>query len=163
MRTRTITIIAATLIVVASVIAYKLSPPTQAARDAADQLKTAKALSLGGGYAGQILEEEDNLFVVLSSHRAADLLSEVFDVGTPEAKAYALCGLHYISPARFELYAGQFAAEKVIVRTLGGCISGQHEATEVVAELRKNLFERYLPLRKGVEDRRQEVKGSLSK
>jgi hypothetical protein len=46
---------------------------------------------------------------------------------------------------------------------LGGCISGQHEATEVVAELRKNLFERYLPLRKGVEDRRQEVKGSLSK
>lgn len=163
MRSRIITIVVATLIAVLLVITYKLSPPTQAAREAADQLKIAQTLSLGGGYRGQILAEENSLFVVLLSHRAADLLSEVFEVGTPEAKAYALCGLHYVAPARFELYAGQFAAEKVKVRTLSGCIRGEHESAEVVDELRKNLFERYLPLRKGVEDRKQEVKDSLSK
>ena len=98
---------------------------------------------------------EDSFFDVLASHGSQKLLSEVFEAGTPEAKTYALCGLHYIAPRRFEHYAEGFAAAKIKVQTLSGCIGGERASAEVVSALRSNLFERYLPVRKEIEDHRR--------
>lgn len=138
------------------IVAYDLRPPSQAARAAAEQLKTAHTVNFGGGgIVGTISEAEDSLFTLLSSHRGAELLCDVFDHGTPEAKAYALCGLHYIAPQRFDRYAAEFAAAKLKVQTLSGCIGGERDSAEVVAALRTNLFERYLPLRKEIEESRR--------
>ena len=156
MRRSTIALILAAFAVLAVLVAYELRPSSQAARAAAEQLKTARTVNFGGGgYAGSISESEDSLFVLLSSHRAEELLSEVFEGGTPEAKTYALCGLHYIAPRRFEHYAGSFATAKMKVQTLSGCIGGEHDSSELVAALRTNLFERYVPLRKEIEGNRR--------
>src|SRR5208337_2658755 len=123
MRKRTQLFVVAVITVLGVVLAYESSPPSQTARAAAEQLKTARFVSLGGsGYAGGISGAEDSLFTLLSSHRGAELLCDVFERGTPEAKAYALCGLHYIAPQRFERYAGEFAAAKLKVQTVSGCI-----------------------------------------
>lgn len=101
-----------------------------------------------------VSEAEDSLFVVLSSHRAEQLLTEVFERGSPAAKAYALCGLHYVAPKRFEHYAGRFESEPVMVRTLSGCIVSQHSSAEIVAAIRTNIFEGYLPHRILIESNR---------
>ena len=131
-------------------------PPSQDAREAASKLKTATEVNFGGGgVAGRISEAEDNLFVILSSHRGEDLLFEVFESGSPEAKTYALCGLHYIASRRFERYADQFAAENVKIQTLSGCIGGEQNSATIVATIRTNIFEHYLPLRKEAEDHRR--------
>src|SRR5205809_650911 len=123
-------ILAALAVLAVVVVAYKLRPPSQAARAAAEQLKTARTVNFGGGgYAGSISEAEDSLFVLLSSHHTEELLSQVFEGGTPEAKVYALCGLHYIAPRRFDHYAGSFAAAKMKVQTLSGCIGGEHDSS----------------------------------
>lgn len=156
MKNRTKLLALAAIAILGLVVAYELSPPSQAARVAAEKLKTARTVNFGGGgYAGRISEGEDSLFTLISSHRGAELLCDVFERGTPEAKAYALCGLHYIAPQRFERYAGEFAAAKLKVQTLSGCIGGEHDSAELVAALRTNLFERYLPHRKEIEDNRR--------
>ena len=156
MKKRTRILALAVIAILGLVVAYQFSPPSQAARAAAEQLKTARRVNLGGGgVAGRISEAEDSLFTLLSSHGGAELLCDVFEHGTPEAKSYALCGLHYIAPQRFERYAGESAAAKLKVQTLSGCIGGEHDSTELVAALRTNLFERYLPLRKEIEENRR--------
>lgn len=156
---RTIKICIAVFVVMALVIGLIESiPPSQDAREAADKLKMATKVNFGGGgYFGMISEAEDNLFKILSSHRGEDLLSEVFEAGSPEAKTYALCGLHYIAPRRFERYADQFAAEKVKIQTLSGCIGGEHDSATIVAAIRTNIFEHYLPLRKEAENHRRKI------
>lgn len=156
MRKRIQLLVVAVTAALGVVVGYEFSPPSQTARAAAEQLKTARTVNFGsGGYAGGVSEAENSLFTLLSSHRGAELLCDVFERGTPEAKAYALCGLHYIAPQRFERYAGEFAAAKLKVQTLSGCIGGERDSAELVAALRKNLFEGYLPLRKEIEDNRR--------
>jgi hypothetical protein len=154
MKKRTKLLAVAVIAALGLVVAYQVIPPSQAARAAADRLKAARTVSLGGGF-GQISEAENSLFTLLSSRRGAELLCDVFERGTPEAKAYALCGLHYMAPRRFERYAGEFAAAKLRVQTLGGCIRGEHDSAELVAEVRSNVFENYLPVRKQIEDNRR--------
>jgi len=158
MNRRAIAVIVAGLLVAALVIAYRLSPPTQAACAAAERLKAARTVNFGGGgYAGRISEAEDDLFAILSSHHAEELLSGVFKSGSPEAKTYALCGLHYVAPKRFEHYASTFATQKIKVQTLSGCLGGESDSASLVAALRTNVFEQYLPIRKEIENNRHKL------
>lgn len=135
--------------VVAGILAafgYQLLPPSDAGRRAVNQLRTVQRFSLGPvGSSGCTSAGENAFFTILESRHASRLFRDLYERGTPEAKVYALCGLH-LTRGGFEAYAARFSREATVVSWQGGCIVGEHSPSEAVAFITRGEIERYLSL-----------------
>jgi len=82
------------------------------------RLERVKKFSFGGvGYAGLIPKREDWFFRILSGPKSTRLLTKVFQDGTPEAKLYALAGLHFAKSCAYETNVAKLAQANPTVWT----------------------------------------------
>jgi hypothetical protein len=160
MKFRTITSIWIALIIALWMIGYRMNPPRLTEVAAASRLKQAERFNLGGaGISVSITDAENDFFSVLASHRNKELLCEVFETGTPAAKAYALAGLRHLAPKQFEKYGERFIAENTTVSGISGCIGWQMTSAEAVTNLRsRDMLRQYLPLKLERDEHRKQAK-----
>jgi hypothetical protein len=147
------------LVVVVAVIGigiYHLLPPSEVGQHAVEQLASVHTFSFGPtGYAGSIPEREDEFFAILSSRHSSRLFCDLYERGTPEAKLYALCGLH-LAHGDFDAYAARFIQETTNVMTQGGCIGSTRDSADAVSAIKQGAIDRYLPLHREFERARIE-------
>jgi len=133
------------LVLAAACFGCREGPPLESARQAVEQLRTARTFSLGPvGPAGSIPERERAFLAIIASPGASQLLSDLYDRGTPAAKVYALCGLRHTSGHTFRKHAARFAAENIDVKTLSSCWGRDCTAQEILAAFNRDMLGEYL-------------------
>ncbi len=147
------------LVVVTAVVGvgiYHFLPPSEAGQHAVEQLASVHIFSFGPtGYAGAIPEREDDFFTIVASRHSSHLFCDLYERGTPEAKLYAICGLH-LAPGDFDTYAARFVQETTNVTTQGGCIGNTIGSAEAVSVIKQGAIDSYLLLRREIERARIE-------
>jgi hypothetical protein len=137
------------ILIVGWALAYHFLPPSEVSRQAVEQLSKATQFNLAGaGYAGTRTDGEHAFFTILHSRRAADLFAETFDRGTPEARLYALCGLHATDQSSYKTFAARFVKENQVVHVIGGCIASDRTPSEIVTNIDSGAIEDYIKLAK---------------
>ena len=80
--------------------------------------------------------------VVVNQPDAAEIFRWLYRRGTPEARIYALVGLHTVDPESFrELKADPWLATAPPIRTQFGCSGGQEQATVLVQGIAEGQFD----------------------
>lgn len=85
----------------------------------------------GTGYAGVMSQGEKDYRVVLSRPSAETDFEELFAVGNPQGKSYALVGIRTLDPGRFKKVSAPLRDSGEEVVTQSGCIM-YHEPLGVV-------------------------------
>ncbi len=133
------------LVVASACFGCREGTPSESAKQAVEQLRTAKTFSLGPvGAAGSVPEEERTFLVIVTSPGASQVLSDLYERGTPAAKVYALCGLRHTSARTFRKYEAKFVAENLTVETLSSCYGSARTAQEILAAFNKDVLGDYL-------------------
>jgi hypothetical protein len=83
--------------------------------------------------------------VLVEQPDAPDLFRSLYRHGTPEARIYALVGLHTVDPESFrELRTDPWVAKAPPIRTQFGCSGGQEQATVLVQAITDGKFDTLL-------------------
>ena len=136
------------ILLVVTVVAYQLLPTSAEGRIAVTELAKVHTFSLGPvGYAARIPKSEEYFFTILASRHSSRLFRDLFEQGTPEAKVYALAGLHLTDRLSFRTCASRFTQVPTRVNTLSGCMGNEATAVEAVAAVEQGLAENYKELR----------------
>ena len=90
------------------------------------------------GFAATITQgEKDYKTISLRPTALADF-ERLFAAGTPEAKAYALVGIHELSPEKFEELSRPLRNSKIELMTAQGCILSQTWLSSVIEGLKQS-------------------------
>ena len=109
------------------------------------QLASVTLFAFGGiGFAGVRSAGEKEYGVIMSRASRLELLEKVLEIGTPEAKSYALVGIHNLDSARFKVLAAELRLSKSVVHTARGCILGRSTLGAVIQEIDGGAYSRYL-------------------
>jgi len=80
-------------------------------------------------------------YVLLDASDAAIRFDEIFRIGSPAARAYALCGLHATNPTQFRARALQLAHSDLEVTTHGrGCTGNSCTFGDFVRDLERGHY-----------------------
>ena len=129
--------------------AYFSTPPKPTATviAARDDLVKASRFSFGGvGIAAETTDEERWFFQILDSPRSYLVFRDVYDKGTPEAKAYAVAGLMQTHLGRGDDRIKDFGAASMTVTTQSGCIVSESLSGDVLLSLKSSDFDRFLEM-----------------
>lgn len=114
----------------------------QQEQQAYDRLKDVDRFAFGGvGYAGSISKGELDFRILMHQMKlqTRTQLDKLYADGNPQAKAYALAGLHLMSPDRFnELRATLPDGEVQIER---GCIINKESLASIAKEIASGEFD----------------------
>ena len=91
----------------------------------------------GVGFAGTTSKGETLYVRILGEEGAEAKFVEVFEKGTPEAKAYALSGLQKLGSDQYEKLKAQFLKENPQVNSMTGCVISKATAAAAVARFEK--------------------------
>jgi len=109
------------------------------------RLSRATSFSFGGtGFAGEITQNEKDFFIVLNGDSAIIDFEEVFRIGTPEAKCYALAGIHFLNRAKFEEMIRLFHDSKKQVQMMAGCKLFHQPIDEIIETIKKGGYTQYI-------------------
>ena len=94
------------------------------------------------GYPGHITVEERSYWflVKLAPSLALPTFERIYAGGTPEAKAYALCGMRRLNPERFKELLVEVRSSKLTVEVARGCIGSQEPLPELAKEIERGEF-----------------------
>jgi len=110
-----------------------------------DRLRNVDLFAFGGvGFAANTSNGELGFRILLRQEKQQTLaqLEKLYAEGNPQAKAYALAGIHTLNPQRFsELYA---ALPNVTVKTAHGCILSRDSLESVAKEIALGAFDKQL-------------------
>jgi hypothetical protein len=110
--------------------------------DEVQALGKATLFAFGGvGYAGTISPGEKLYRKVLESPQALLYFRMIVVQGTPEAKLYALCGIHTLDKERFEGHATSLKKADPTVTTMSGCSMLPKPASKVIWEISVGLYD----------------------
>ena|SRR5579883_2679455 len=106
-----------------------------------DRLSKTSLFAFGSvGVAATISQGEQDYDVILSRSSAKNDFERLFAIGTPEAKAYALVGIHVLDPARFEQLSLSLRDSKAEVETASGCIVFKKTMVSILPEIRQGSY-----------------------
>lgn len=112
-----------TWIVVVVLLSMANAQAPKAAAAPVERLAKVEIFALGPiGYAGITSQGEKDYRVVLSRSSASADFERLFSLGNPQAKSYALVGLHAVNPNRFKEIASSLHDSKDDVTSESGCI-----------------------------------------
>jgi hypothetical protein len=127
------------------------------------RLESVHAFAMGGiGIRGIQSKEERAYLAVLRGPDAAKVFREVLQTGTPEAKLYALCGLHAVAPSEFEAAASLLASSELTATTISGCIIRSERVAEVVRRIRDDYREQKEQEAAAVQRAKRKARGNSS-
>lgn len=106
-----------------------------------DQMAKVPLFAFGGiGFASVTTEGEIGFNEILSRPTAAAEFEKLFSTGNPQAKCYALVGLHRLNPKRFESLATPLESSRKRVSTGHGCILFQDSIASIVKQIREGAY-----------------------
>lgn len=104
----------------------------------AAQLKQVKRFAFGPVGDTPHISQAETLFkavLALPRERAEQLFQEVLADGNPQAKAFALTGLHKLSPQEFTALRATWGTSELDVKVQEGCIVTHRKLGELVQEI----------------------------
>jgi hypothetical protein len=122
---------------------------TSAARKVADpdagQLAKVRLFAFGGvGFAMGTSAGEKEYEAIMARPGRLELLEKVFEIGTPEAKSYALVGISHLDGARFKVLAAGLRLSPATIHTAHGCIMGRSTLGAVVRQIEAGVYSRHV-------------------
>ena len=117
----------------------------QQASQALDGLKTVSRFAFGGvGISGRTSEGELDFRVLIQQDKPKALaqLEKLYAEGNPQAKAYALAGLHLLDPQRFNKLNATLP--QTTVTTMRGCIVGSESLASIAKEIASGEFDPFV-------------------
>lgn len=117
----------------------QLSPMTY------QRLMNIDQFAFGGvGIAGTTSEGEVDFRILMREDKVQALaqLEKLYAEGNPQAKAYALAGLHGLNIQRFNELSGTLP--KIKVNTMRGCIAATKPLTSVGQEIASGEYDRFV-------------------
>jgi len=128
--------------VIALLVATAATASAQLGPVAYQRLKNIDRFALEPvGYAAITSEGESDFRILMHQDKSQALaqLEKLYAEGNPQAKAYALAGLHILNPERFnELNA---VLPKITVYTESGCIGSTEPLASVAKEIASGAFD----------------------
>jgi hypothetical protein len=119
--------------------------PAQQDSQAFEGFKTVSRFAFGGvGIAGRTSEGELYFRILMQQDKPKALaqLEKLYAEGNPQAKAYALAGLHVLNPQRFnDLNA---TLPQTTVTTMRGCIVGSESLASITKEIASGEFDQFV-------------------
>jgi hypothetical protein len=109
-----------------------------------DQLKNTQVFAFGGtGFAGRISEGEKdfNYIMALPAAQAVTAFELVLSNGNPQARAYALEGLHKLDQTRFTRAQTNIKGSGAKVRTMSGCIVEEKLLRKLATEIASGKYD----------------------
>jgi len=113
---------------------------TNATPDAVfDRLVKVHMYAFGGvGFAGTISQGEKDYRAILARPTALADFERLFAAGTPEAKAYALVGIHALDPDKFEELSRTVRDSDPDLQTAQGCILSKKRLSSVIDGMKQS-------------------------
>lgn len=110
--------------------------------DEVQALSQVKIFAFGGvGFAGTISAGEKQYRKVMEMSQPLPWLRLIAVSGTPEARLYALCGIHMLDKAAFEAHVVFLKKANPTVSTMSGCSMLSKTATKVIQEISAGLYD----------------------
>ena|SRR5579872_657484 len=104
-----------------------------------DRLVKVHMYAFGGvGFAGTISQGEKDYRAILARPTALADFERLFAAGTPEAKAYALVGIHALDPDKFEELARSVRDSNLELQTAEGCILSKKRLSSVIDGMKQS-------------------------
>jgi hypothetical protein len=94
----------------------------------------------GTGFAGIISQGEKDYKLLLGRPNGLANFEKLYRQGSPEAKCYALFGIHKLDPNRFAQIVQPIRESHEEVTTMRGCIIGQEPLASIIKRIEKNEF-----------------------
>jgi hypothetical protein len=91
----------------------------------------------GIGFAGRISQGEKDYKQLLSRPSAETDFEAVFIAGNPQAKAYALSGIHQLDGAKFKELTAPLLDSKTEVKTITGCIISHTTLAKIIESIQR--------------------------
>lgn len=115
------------------------------AADPTKTLATIQTFAFGGiGVTGATSEGELAFREILKHPSPEKDFLALLKSDNPQAKCYALVGLHGLHPDNYSSYAAPFAQDKTLVSIAGGCCIMSEPLSDVVARIGKGQYDHYL-------------------
>lgn len=125
--------------------ANRLVVAQQVDDSAVERLAKATLFSFGGvGFVGLRSRPERDYEEIMSRPSRGELLERVFEIGTSEAKCYALVGIYNLDHARFHTLAAPVRSSGSEVRTAHGCIIGRATLGAVIQHIEAGDYAHYV-------------------
>jgi hypothetical protein len=110
-----------------------------------EPLAKVKMFAFGGvGFAGATTQGQKDYREVMSRPNRLEILEQVFETGTPEAKGYALVGISNLDRARFTVLAAPLRSSKQTVQTARGCILFKTTLAAIIRGIDAGAYAHYL-------------------
>ena len=105
-------------------------------------LSKATIFAFGGvGFAGSISAGEKQYRKVMEMPQPLPWLRLIAVSGTPEAKLYALCGIHTLDKGAFEAHVALLKKANPTVNTMSGCCMEHMKAAMVIQLISTGLYD----------------------
>lgn len=129
-------------------VIYASIRPSASAWRAATRLQTTDIFGFGPrGNGGTISDSEIDFYHILQNNKSHLVFRQVFDNGTPEARAFAIIGLKQSLIGRTDDRIDQFLASDVTFQAQSGCIlSDGFRPADLFADWDQTSFEEYIAL-----------------
>lgn len=107
--------------------------------DAVSRLEYAPQFAFGPiGYAARTSPGEAAYREIMTRPTAAADFEQAFQMGNPQAKAFALTALAKLNPVRFAALSAEFLKQNPRVSVMYGCIGHQVTSTVIVDEIQRS-------------------------
>jgi hypothetical protein len=145
MKIRSKVILAAVLLAGIAIGSYLLIEPSADAWAAEKNLAKAETFRFGPqGIGAQISEDETRFFRIFESPKSHIVFRQLYDMGTPEAKAYAIVGLRQTFLGRNDSRIDDFERTITTFRAQGGCRRGECTPNELISAWTSEHFRFYV-------------------
>lgn len=101
-----------------------------------DRLAKVGLFAFGGvGFANVTSPGEKDYRLLLSSPSAEADFERLFASGNPQAKCYALVGIHQLNPEKFNTLSAPLHSSKEKVSTMHGCIMSHQTMADLIGRI----------------------------
>jgi hypothetical protein len=108
-----------------------------------ERLAKAEYFAFGGtGYAGVRSQAEKDYKLILSRPSAMMDFERLYSLGNPQAKSYALVGIHKLSPTRFKEILSSVRMSKEEIVTQNGCLVSHEHLGTIVQQIQSGQYSR---------------------
>jgi hypothetical protein len=115
--------------------------------DAQQEIATVKVFAFGGiGYAGGISEGETDFRIILAQPPGAalDAFEKLYATDNPQAKAYALAGIHKLDKGAFKELQASLHGSELTVQIEEGCIVSEESLKKIAERLNSEKYDAWI-------------------
>jgi hypothetical protein len=122
-----------------------VAPAQEPRAEAIQRISHSNVFAFGGvGFAGVTSDGEKDFRFIISLPSAARDFETIYETGTPEAKGYALAGIHELNRVRFKELLRSLGSSQAQVETMEGCIKERQPLVKVAAQIDSGRYDSWI-------------------